>query len=329
MSEIAVLIPCLNEELTIGKVIEDFRKELPGASIYVFNNRSTDQTKKVALSHGVTVYDVEKRGKGNVVRDMFERVVADIYILVDGDDTYLAKDVHKLIQPIQSQKADMTVGNRRSNAIYDKQNTRPFHSFGNSLVCFLISKIFDSKIKDAMTGYRAFSRFCIQSLAIVSDGFTVETEITIQSLHKRLRIKEIPIDYKERPEGSTSKLNTFRDGFRVIKTIFNLFRCYNPITFFSYLALVILMISLGFGIPVVADYMETGLVDRFPTAFMAMGLSIISMISFITGLILDTIVRQKIESDLLRSNELRWKNKPDRKEQSSLTIKKSESLHYE
>lgn len=288
---IAVLIPCFNEEQTVGRVVEDIKKELPEAAVYVFDNNSDDRTAELAKEAGAIVRKEAKRGKGNVVRSMFRQVDADIYVMIDGDDTYPAGEIHKLIAPIQNEEADICIGDRLTDGSYEDENRRLFHTFGNSLVKRLINRLFDADMKDIMSGYRAFSRRFVKTAPIISDGFEIETEITLFALHNKLRIKQIPIGFRERPEGSLSKLNTLSDGFKVLLTIFRLYKDYRPFVFFSTAAMLLALAGIGVGIPVIVDFVETGLVPKFPSAILATGCMVLSAVSFSSGLILDTIVK--------------------------------------
>lgn len=297
---IAILIPCLNEELTIRKLVEDFRSELPEATVYVFDNDSDDATIAEAEKGGAIVHQVRQRGKGNVVRAMFRRIDADIYIMIDGDGTYFPKDVHGLIEPVISGKADMVVGDRLSSQAYDRENTRRFHGFGNRLIRWLINKQYRTDCKDILSGYRVFSRFFINNFPVMSDGFEIETELTLHTLDKKIDLIEIPIDYKERPEGSESKLNTFSDGFRIIKTIVFFFKNYQPLRFFGFLALVTAVIGLAIGTLPIIDYIQYEYVYRLPFAVLAASLEIMAMLLLSIGLILDTAVKQHREQIELR-----------------------------
>ncbi len=288
---IAVLIPCFNEEQTVGRVVEDIKKELPEAAVYVFDNNSDDRTAELAKEAGAIVRKEAKRGKGNVVRSMFRQVDADIYVMIDGDDTYPAGEIHKLIAPIQNEEADICIGDRLTDGSYEDENRRLFHTFGNSLVKRLINRLFDADMKDIMSGYRAFSRRFVKTAPIISDGFEIETEITLFALHNKLRISQIPIGFRERPEGSLSKLNTLSDGFKVLLTIFRLYKDYRPFVFFSTAAMLLALAGIGVGIPVIVDFVETGLVPKFPSAILATGCMVLSAVSFSSGLILDTIVK--------------------------------------
>ena len=302
MEKIAVLIPAYNEEVTIKKVVEDFRKELPDADIYVYNNNSKDKTEELAKEAGAIVVREYKQGKGNVVRSMFRDIEADIYIMVDADDTYPANEVHPLIEEVREGKADMVIGDRLSNGTYGKENKRNFHGFGNALVKNTINMIFKAKLNDIMTGYRVFNRDFVKNFPVLSKGFEIETEMTFHALDRNYRIVEIPITYRDRPEGSVSKLNTFSDGFRVIKTIIKTFKNYKPLIFFSLIALVLVILGLACGIPVIIDFAKTGLVAKFPSAILATGLVICAALSFSVGVILDTLVMQhKQNLEILRT----------------------------
>lgn len=290
--KIAVLIPCYNEELTIEKVIKDFRKELPEADIYVYDNNSKDRTYELATNNGINVNKEYRQGKGNVVRSMFRDIDADCYIMVDGDDTYPAEFVHNLIEPIKNKEANMVIGDRLSNGTYKNENKRAFHNLGNIMVRRIINRLFRSKIYDIMTGYRAFDREFVKSFPILCNGFEIETEMSIHALDKKFLIKEIPIDYRDRPEGSCSKLNTFNDGIKVIKTIFMLFKDYKPLEFFSVWSLLFLLFGLLAGAPVIFEYIDARYITKLPSAILAVGLVILSTLSFTCGLILDTVVKQ-------------------------------------
>lgn len=294
--KIAVLIPCYNEELTIGKVIKDFKKVLPEADIYVYDNNSKDKTSEIARETGVTVVREPRQGKGNVVRSMFKDIDADCYIMVDGDDTYPAEFALELIQPILDNEADMVIGDRLSNGTYESENKRPFHNFGNQLVKFLIGKLFKNEINDIMTGYRAFSKYFVKTMPVLSSGFEIETEMSIHALDKKFLLKEIPIDYRDRPEGSASKLSTYRDGFKVVKTVFSLFKDYKPFMFFSMLALFSIIIGFAAGIPVILEFMKTHFITKLPSAVLAVGLVIISFMLLTCGFILDTIAKNNIKN---------------------------------
>ena len=260
--EIAVLIPCYNEELTIEKVIKDFRLELPNAKIYVYDNNSSDDTSKIAKENGAIVKKEYRQGKGNVVRSMFRDIDADIYIMIDGDDTYPANFVHSLMKPVIDEEADIVIGDRHSNGTYKDENKRAMHNFGNNLVKNLINKIFQSNLKDIMTGYRVFNKKFVKNMPINSNGFEIETEMTLHTLDKKFLIKEIPIEYRDRPEGSFSKLNTYSDGIRVLKTIFWVFKDYKPLAFFSLLALIFFVLAIAIGIPVISEFIASSLISK-------------------------------------------------------------------
>ena len=289
--EIAVLIPCYNEELTIGKVVKSLKKVLPKANIYVYDNNSTDKTVEVAKKSGAIIRYEYRQGKGNVVRTMFREIDADCYLMIDGDNTYSVKQAKEMCSYILNDKADMVIGDRLSGN-YFKENKRLFHNFGNKLVRKLINILFKSKINDIMTGYRAFSYSFVKTFPILSKGFEIETEMTIHALDKNARIMEIPIEYKDREKGSTSKLNTFKDGYKVLKTIVNLFIEYKPMIFFSILSLIFLIISLVFSIPVFLEYFKTGLVPRFPTLIFSLVILMISILLFMCGIILNVIIKK-------------------------------------
>lgn len=296
MNKIAVLIPCYNEELTIGKVINDFREELPEAQIYVYDNNSKDKTSEIAKTNGAIVKKEYRQGKGNVVRSMFRDIDADIYIMIDGDDTYPAKFVHSLMAPILSGEADIVIGDRHTNGTYQDENKRPLHNFGNNLVRNLINKLFRAKLHDIMSGYRVFTKKFVKTIPINSNGFEIETEMTLHTLDKKFLIKEIPIEYRDRPEGSFSKLNTISDGFRVLKTILWVFKDYKPLIFFSIISLIFFIFGLFIGIPVINEFIQTSFITKVPSAILATGLILLSIISLFSGFILDTIVKQHRES---------------------------------
>lgn len=307
MEKIAVLIPCYNEEKTIAKVIEDFRNELPQAEIYVYNNNSKDETVKVATEAGAIVKNEYRQGKGYVVRSMFREIDADIYVLVDGDDTYPAEFVHELIEPIKNNEADMTIGDRLSNGTYKSENKRKFHMLGNNLVKTTINKLFNTNLKDIMTGYRAFSRLFVKTMPILSPGFELETEMTLHALDKRILIKEIPIKYRDRPQGSISKLNTISDGVKVIKTIIRMLKDFKPRKFFWCISSILIIIGLIVGIPVVVEFFKTGMISKMPSAVLATGIMILSIIIAQCGVILDTIVKQhkeNFELEILKYKQL-------------------------
>ena len=287
--KIAVLIPCYNESLTIGKVVKDYRQAFPNARIYVYDNNSTDHTDEIARNAGAVVRYEYRQGKGNVVRSMFKDIDADCYIMADGDDTNPPEP--KMAEMILNKECDMVIGDRLSST-YFTENKRRFHNSGNRLVRFLINHLFQVQVKDIMTGSRAFSYAFAKTFPVLSKGFEIETEMTIHAAAHNLSMKEFPVNYRDRPEGSQSKLNTFRDGIKVLKTIARLFREYKPGTFFNLLAIVFLLISILFGFPVFREYFQTGLVPRFPTLIFAGFMLIVSLLLFVTGLILEVIVKK-------------------------------------
>lgn len=289
--KVAVLIPCYNEAVTIGKVVDDFKRVLPDADIYVYDNNSKDDTAAIAEDHGAIVRTEPRQGKGNVVRQMFREIDADYYIMVDGDDTYPAEAAPRLLEPLMNDTADMTVGDRLSNGTYGEENDRAFHGFGNNLVRWLIKVIYGYAFDDVMTGYRAFNRIFVKTMPVLSEGFQIETELSIHAVDKRFRITDVPIDYRDRPEGSYSKLSTFGDGAKVLRAIASLFKDHKPMAFFGWLALILIVLGLIAGIPVIAEYFQTGLVPRFPTAILAIALVIYGALSFTAGIILDTVAK--------------------------------------
>lgn len=303
--DIAVLIPCYNEEITIAKVITDFKKELPAAKIYVFDNNSTDNTAERAKNVGAIIIREPRQGKGFVVRSMFSKIDADIYILVDGDDTYPAESIHSMINPVSEHKVEMVVGDRLSST-YFTENKRPWHNFGNKLVRWLINKLFKSNIKDVLSGYRVFSKEFVKNFPILSEGFEIETEITVHALDRKYNIIEIPVNYRDRPQNSNSKLNTFSDGIRVLKMLTVLFKDYKPMVFFSFLASILFILGLFMIYPVLKVYWETGLVPRFPTLIVACFIILISLMLEIAGLIMNTITKNNRKLyELLRIQNLK------------------------
>lgn len=287
--EIAVLIPCYNEELTIGKVVRDFKHELPNAKIYVYDNNSSDRTSEIALSEGALVFREPRQGKGNVVRTMFRDIEADIYVLVDGDDTYPAEEVHVMIEHVRNGDADMVIGDRLSNGRYQEENKRNFHEFGNKLVQTLVNRIFRSKIRDIMTGYRVYNRFFVKNFPVLSKGFQIETEMTVFMLNHNFKYKEVPITYRDRPEGSFSKLNTIRDGIRVLNILYELFKHTKPMLFFLLVSGVFLVASLIVGVPVIIEFIQTHFITLVPSAILASGLAILASLFLVVALILDTM----------------------------------------
>ena len=289
--EIAVIIPCYNEALTIGKVVDDFHRELPEATVYVYDNDSTDATAAIAMKHGATVRYEPRRGKGNVCRQMFRDIDAACYLMVDGDDTYPAEAATALCEPILSGKADMVVGDRLSNGAYAKANGRAFHGFGNDLVRIMIKWIYGYGYSDVMTGYRAMSKPFIKTFPVLSEGFQIETELSIHAVDHRWRILNVPIDYRDRPAGSVSKLDTLDDGLKVVAMVGALFKDYRPLKFFSLVALAFFAAGLVLGIPIVREFISTGLVPRFPTAILAVALMFLCALSLATGFVLDAVAK--------------------------------------
>ena len=303
MDKVAVLIPCYNESKTIEKVVHDFKKALPEAVIYVYDNNSSDKTDEIAKKAGAVVRYEYQQGKGNVIRRMFRDIDAECYIMVDGDDTYPAEFAPKMVEKVLEKNVDMVVGDRLSST-YFEENKRPFHNFGNSLVRKSINLLFKSDIKDIMTGYRAFSYQFVKTFPVLSKGFEIETEMSIHAIDKNMHIENEIIEYRDRPEGSESKLNTYSDGFKVIRTIMRLYRNYKPLAFFGIIAFVLLSVSIGFFVPVFLEYLSTGLVPKFPTLIVC-GFSVISSIqSFFAGLTLQTIVQKNRQDFEMKLHEV-------------------------
>ena len=286
--KIAILIPCYNEVLTIGEVVEDFKTKFPQADIYVYDNNSIDGSGDIASQAGATVVSEYMQGKGFVVRSMFRDIDADCYIMIDGDGTYPAEDTVEMAQIILNKKADMVIGDRLSSTYFFK-NKRIFHSFGNRFVRFLINKIFKSNVKDIMTGSRAFNKRFVKTFPALSKGFEIETEMTIHALDKKFLLKEVPTNYKNRPDGSMSKLNTYSDGIKVIWTIFTLYKDYKPMSFFGLISVGLFLISMGLFIPIFEEFWVTRLVPKFPTLIVSIGIGIASVMALVCGVILDTI----------------------------------------
>jgi len=303
-SKIAVIIPCYNEAKTIEKVIKDYKEALPDADIYVYDNNSTDGTDEIARNAGAIVKYEYRQGKGNVIRSMFRQIDADCYLMVDGDDTYPAENARAMCNLVLNGKADMVVGDRLSST-YFTENKRPFHNFGNRIVRLLINKLFNNKIKDIMTGYRAFSFEFVKTFPVLSKGFEIETEMTIHAVDKNFMIKEIPVTYRDRPEGSVSKLNTYKDGFKVLKMIATLFKEYKPFFFFNVVAILLAIISLIFIVPVFREYFVTGLVLRFPTLIVGGLVMVVAILSLVCGVILDVIVKKHKQLYELMLNQLK------------------------
>lgn len=288
---IAVLIPCYNESATVAEVIRGFKHQLPEADIYVYDNNSSDNTAKIAAEAGAIVRYEYYQGKGNVVRRMFREIDADCYVMVDGDCTYPVEAVNEMVDLVLKGKADMVIGDRLSST-YFKENKRLFHNSGNKFVRWLINRLWKTNIKDIMTGYRAFSKSYVKLFPVMSGNFEIETEMTLHALDKRFDIKEITIDYRNRPEGSVSKLNTFTDGFYILKQIFVLFKEYRPLLFFGGLSLALILIAIGLFIPILIEFFQIGLVPRFPTLIVSVFLALAGIQSFFTGLCLDVIVQK-------------------------------------
>lgn len=310
MEKIAILIPCYNEEKTITKVINDFQKHLPDATIYVYDNNSTDKTSKLAASAGAIVRHEYQQGKGNVIRRMFREIDAECYLIVDGDDTYPAENSPEMVRYVLEQNVDLVIGDRLSST-YFQENKRPFHNFGNSLVRKSINMLFHTDIKDVMTGYRAFSYLFVKTFPVLSEGFEIETEMTIHAVDKNMAIRNIIIEYRDRPCGSESKLNTVSDGIKVLKTIGRLYKNYKPLAFFTLLAGVLMMIGLTLFVPILNTYLKTGLVPKFPSLIICCSIIIASLESFFTGLMLSTMAekdRRDFEKNLQSAE---WKRKEE------------------
>ena len=291
MNKIAVLIPCYNESKTIAKVVKDYKEALPEADIYVYDNNSVDETDKIAKEAGAIVRYERRQGKGNVIRSMFHQIDADCYLMIDGDDTYPAENARQMCDEVLSGGADMVIGDRLSST-YFEENKRPFHNIGNVTVRYLINKLFHSNVRDIMTGYRAFSRDFVKMFPVLSKGFEIETEMTIHALDKNMLLKEIPVTYRDRPAGSVSKLNTYSDGMKVIFTIFRLFRDYKPLLFFSCISVVLLAVAAILFAPVFYEYLQTGLVPRYPTLIVSGFVVLLAMLLWACGLILEVLVKK-------------------------------------
>ena len=289
MSKIAVLIPCYNEGTTIGKVVVDFRSELPEADIYVYDNNSTDDTVEKARKAGAIIGYERRQGKGNVVRRMLREIDADCYILVDGDDTYPVENAREMARMVLEEKTDMVIGDRLS-ATYFEENKRPLHDSGNRLVRSIINRIFHSDVKDIMTGYRAMSRRLVEPLPLLSEGFEIETEMTIMALDSGLDIQQIPVQYRDRPDGSVSKLNTIKDGCRILLTILKMYRDYQPLRFFSMIAALLVVIATIVLIPVLTEYFQTGLVPRYPTLIVCGFVILFAMMMWVCGIVLEVML---------------------------------------
>ncbi len=329
MDEIAVLIPCYNESKTIGKVVRDFKEALPKAVVYVYDNNSKDKTDQIARQAGAVVRYEYQQGKGNVIRRMFREIDAKCYIMVDGDDTYPANEALKLCDAVLNRGADMVVGDRLSSS-YFEENKRPFHNIGNSLVRGVINRIFKSDIRDIMTGYRAFSYQFVKSFPVLSKGFEIETEMSIHAIDKNMRVENVIIQYRDRPEGSVSKLNTYSDGFRVIMTIIKLYKNYKPMGFFMWISAILALISTLFLIPVIGEYLSTGLVERFPTLIVCCFVYIAAIQALFAGLMLSSMKQknmQDFEMNLvLLETEYKKKNRRRRKPDNKERIKDKEKF---
>ena len=291
MDKIAVLIPCYNESQTVGKVVEDWKRELPEATIYVYDNNSSDDTAEIAENAGAVVRYEYQQGKGNVIRRMFREIDAECYVMIDGDDTYPAEFGRQMVSKVLERGVDMVVGDRLSST-YFEENKRPFHNFGNSLVRGAINRLFKSNIRDIMTGYRAFSYQFAKTFPVLSKGFEIETEMSIHAVEKNMLVENVIIEYRDRPEGSESKLNTYSDGMRVLATIARLYKNYKPFRFFGMLALLLLVISAAMFVPVLATYIRTGLVPNFPTLIVSGFVALTAIQSLFAGLILTTLVEK-------------------------------------
>lgn len=295
MDEIAVLIPCYNEEKTITKVVSAFHKSIPAATVYVYDNNSTDRSAKLAEQAGAIVYHEYRQGKGSVIRRMFREIDAEAYIMVDADDTYPAEAAPEMVRCVLDHQADMVIGDRLSST-YEDENKRPFHSFGNNIVKNSINRLFHTSIQDIMTGYRAFSYEFVKTFPVLSSGFEIETEMTIHAVDRKMQIENVVVEYRDRPEGSESKLNTVSDGLKVLRTIVKLYRSYRPLRFFGIIAAIFAALSVLFFIPVWMDYMRTGLVERFPTLIVCGIVMVMALLLFIAGVILSTL-REKDRRD--------------------------------
>lgn len=305
MDKIAILIPCYNEAATIEKVVTDMRSAVPEAVVYVYDNNSTDDTAALAARAGAVVRREYAQGKGNVIRRMFREIDAECYLMTDGDDTYPAEFAAEMCRLVREEQVDMVIGDRLSST-YFTENKRPFHNLGNTLVRSAINLMFHTDIKDVMTGYRAFSYQFVKTFPVLSQGFEIETEMTIHTVDKNMLHKNVIIQYRDRPEGSVSKLNTYSDGFKVLLTIARLFKNYRPLGFFSLLALALTLLAAVFFVPVLVEFLQTGLVAKFPTLIVCGFVAIAAVVSFFAGMVLDTIKqknRQDFEMNLHRTSD--------------------------
>ena len=310
MDRIAVLIPCFNEEATIAKVVTDFKSVLPDAVIYVYDNNSTDNSVSLASAAGAVVRHEYRQGKGNVIRRMFREIDAEAYIMVDADDTYPAENAGAMVNLVLDRHADMVIGDRLSST-YEAENKRRFHNFGNNLVRSSINQLFHTSIRDIMTGYRAFSYEFVKTFPVLSSGFEIETEMTIHAIDRKMQIETVVVEYRDRPEGSESKLNTIPDGIKVLRTIVKLYRSYRPLRFFGIIAAILAALSVIFFIPVWMDYLRTGLVARFPTLIVCGIVMVVALLMFVSGVILSTLRekdRRDIEIKLVMVNWMKKRN---------------------
>ncbi len=304
MDKIAVLIPCYNESKTIRKVVEDYKRVLPEATIYVYDNNSTDGTSKIARDAGAIVRHEYRQGKGQVIRSMFRDIEAECYLMTDGDDTYPAEQAREMVSAVLEKHADMVIGDRLSST-YFTENKRLFHNMGNKVVRGLINHLFKNNIRDIMTGYRAFSYQFVKTFPVLSKGFEIETEMTIHALDKNMQLENVIITYRDRPEGSESKLNTYSDGVKVLKTIGRLFKNYKPFVFFTSISCLLILISLGLFLPVLIEYFQTGFVPKFPTLIVSGFIALAALQSYFCGLILNVIVQHQRQEFEIHLNEFR------------------------
>ena len=324
MDKIAVLVPCYNESKTVKKVVEDFRRVLPEAVVYVYDNNSTDGTAELAAAAGAVVRHEYQQGKGNVIRRMFRELDAEVYIMVDGDDTYPAEAAPEMVRKVTEGQADMVVGDRLSSTYYT-ENKRPFHNFGNSFVKNCINRFFDTNIQDIMTGYRAFSYQFVKTFPVLSRGFEIETEMSIHAADKHMQVDHVVIDYRDRPEGSVSKLNTFSDGLKVLSRILSLYKNYKPLAFFSLLSGILAVLAVVFLIPILVEYWQTGLVPRFPTLIVCGFVLIAALQSLFAGLVLQSMEqknKQDFEMRLIQAKESFERRKAARRREASLAEEK-------
>lgn len=308
MDKIAVLIPCYNEEQTIAKVVNDVKEALPEAVVYVYDNNSKDCTAPLAREAGAVIGYEYKQGKGNVIRRMFREIDAQCYLMIDGDDTYPLDCARELVDKVLCHNADMVVGDRLSST-YFMENKRPFHNFGNSLMRFGINSLFHSDIKDIMTGYRAFSYEFVKTFPVFSQGFEIETEMTIHAVNYNMQVENVVVEYRDRPEGSVSKLNTFSDGMRVIRKMLQLYKNYRPLRFFGLLCLLLMLVALILFVPVMGDYLQTGLVPRYPTLIVCGFMAIAGLQSFFSGMILEVMAAKDRRDFEYRLNKINAQKK--------------------